>query len=99
MMPLRAHLTIKLPYDISVALKKALKPDNEVPPKGFEIKEFIDYEGFHLIVSFNGKVTPVEILTTLSVIDEVTQLARSLANSILKATTANSYKPSIAKEE
>ncbi len=98
-MPVSAHLTIKVPHDISVALRKALKPDNEAPPKGFEIKEFIDEEGFHLSVFFYGEVTPSSILTTLSVIDEVTQLARSLTNSILKATTVNSYKPSIAKEE
>jgi len=98
-MPLSAHLKIKLPSTLSVALEKALKPDNAVPPKGFEIMTYTDNCGFHLLLKSYGRAGPKAILTSLSVIDEVTELTRSLIDVISKAEITNSYKPSFPKEE
>ena len=98
-MYVRAHLVIKISPDLLKALERALKPDNEAPPKNFSIRTYIDNEGLHLILMSEGRANPTAILETLSVIDEVLQLAKSLVEAVVKAGIVNSYKPSIAKEE
>ena len=76
------RIALRLDSRVSEALAKAFKPDDEVPPKGFEVISRVQDE--HLIVGavYRGELDEKTVMTFLSLADEVSRLTESFVKLV-----------------
>ena len=78
-----ARLKVLLPKREAEALRIAMKPDDENPPKGFEIRSYVS--GDELIYEAWFKYSdPSTLLTLLSIFDEVSRIAEMTHDMITR---------------
>lgn len=76
-----AALRIPMPKHEAEAIHKAMKPDDECPPKGFEIRSQVTGDSLMYEVRFKYG-NPSMLLTLLSVLDEVSRIAEMIHDMI-----------------
>lgn len=78
-----AALRIPMPKREAEAIHKSIKPDDECPPKGFEIRSQV--AGGSLVYEVWFKYgNPSTLLTLLSVLDEVSRIAEMIHDMIAR---------------
>ncbi len=78
-----AALRIPMPKHEAEAIRKAVKPDDERPPKGFEIRSQVTGDSLVYEVRFKYG-NPSTLLTLLSVLDEVSRIAEMIHDMITR---------------
>lgn len=78
-----AVLRISMPRREAEAVHKAIKPDDECPPKGFEIRSQVTGDSLMYEVRFKYG-NPSTLLTLLSVLDEVSRIAEMIHDMIAR---------------
>ncbi len=78
-----AVLCISMPKHEAEAIHKAIKPDDECPPKGFEIRSQATEDSLIYEVRFKYG-NPSTLLTLLSVLDEVSRIAEMAHDMIAR---------------
>ncbi len=78
-----AVLRILMPKREAEAVHKALKPDDECPPKGFKIRSQVTGDSlvYEVWFKYGNPSTP---LTLLSVLDEVSRIAEMIHGMIAR---------------
>jgi len=76
-------LRIPMPKREAEAIYKALKPDDERPPKGFEIRSQVVGDLLLYEVRFKYD-NPSTLLTLLSVLDEVSRIAEMVHDMVAR---------------
>ncbi len=84
---IEAELRVLGDVRILRAIKASISPDNESPPRGFRIKEELKDSSLTIEIKGPCDSIPQEIITVLSIIDEVTRLVGGIKELV------NSYKP------
>ena len=64
--------------ELANAIMNALKPDDEYPPKGFEIKTFWRKGGLKIEICSSKTLSWRDFLTFLSLADEYSRLTESI---------------------
>lgn len=78
-----AVLRISMPRCEAEAVHEAMKPDDECPPKGFEIGSQVAGDSLVYEVRFKYG-NPSTLLTLLSVLDEVSRIAEMIHEVIAR---------------
>ena len=81
-MKIKSTVLFRMNKELAIALNRALKPDNEQPPKGFSIRSLITDKGLLLMIDFSGMLEEKELLTFLSIVDEISRLIELFANLV-----------------
>lgn len=78
-----AVLRILMPRREAEAVYEAMKPDDECPPKGFEIRSRVTRDSLLYEIQFKYS-NPSTLLTLLSIFDEVSRIAEMIHDLIAR---------------
>ena len=79
---MRVEAEVRFCSELADVLKKAMCPDN-VPPKGFELRDRLEGRCYAIAISGDGDPHRV-LLTVANTIDEITRVAE-LVESVIRA--------------
>jgi len=79
----RAVLHMRMPEHEARAIHKAVKPDDESPPKGFKVRSRVVKDALIYEAAFKYS-NPSTLLTLLSVLDEISRIAEMVHSIITR---------------